>query len=232
MLSLVNQYIVTLDACVLLPMPLCDTLLRLAEEPAFYLSRWSQETLAEVHRNLTKEKWGYTQEQADRRVQAMRTAFEDAEVTGYESLVPLMTTMQTIRRSPCPRVLAAAVHSGSHAIVTENVKHFPPEALSRHGLELMTADEFLVNQFHLDPDNVIAKLGAQAQRRRSTLMNLLELLGNRNAKLRSTRDRQRRLLRSWPPRAMGGSLHPRRHRPVFVSPRDHDDAEWDRHRHA
>jgi hypothetical protein len=61
MLSLVNQYIVTLDACVLLPMPVCDTLLRLAEEPAFYVPRWSRETLDEVHRNLMREgEWNIT----------------------------------------------------------------------------------------------------------------------------------------------------------------------------
>jgi len=160
MLSLVNQYIVTLDACVLLPMPLCDTLLRLAEEPAFYLPRWSHETLDEVHRNLVK-KWGYTTEQADRRLSAMKAAFEDAEVTGYESLVPAMTNEPDDRH-----VLAAAVHCGSHAIVTENVKHFPPQSLDPYGIELMTADEFLVNQFHLDPGNVLAKLNAQAQKKR------------------------------------------------------------------
>jgi hypothetical protein len=173
MLSLVNQYIVTLDACVLLPMPLCDTLLRLAEEPAFYLPRWSQETLDEVHRNLIK-KWEYSIEQADRRVRAMRAAFEDAEVTGYESLVPVMTNHADDRH-----VVASAVHSGAHAIVTDNVKHFPAESLSPYGIELMTADDFLVNQFHLDADSVIAKLDAQAQKRRSTMMELLRLLGSR-----------------------------------------------------
>jgi len=35
-----NQYIAVLDTCVLAPMPLCDTLLRLAEDPAFYLPKW------------------------------------------------------------------------------------------------------------------------------------------------------------------------------------------------
>jgi len=171
MLSLVNQYIVTLDACVLLPMPLCDTLLRLAEEPAFYLPRWSDETLNEVHRNLSR-KWGHTVEQADRRISAMREAFEDAEVTGYECLVQAMTNDPSDRH-----VLAAAIHSGSHAIVTENVKHFPRESLNPYSIELMTADEFLVNQFHLDSDNVITKLEAQARKKRSTLKDLLGLLG-------------------------------------------------------
>ena len=163
MLSLVNRRIVTLDACVLLPMPLCDTLLRLAEEPAFYVPCWSQETLEEVRRNLIG-KWRYTAEQADRRVRAMREAFEDAEVTGYESLVPAMTNHPGDRH-----VVAAAVLAGADAIVSNNVKHFPRAALSPYGIELLTADEFLVRQFHLDADGVLAKLEAQAQKRRSTL---------------------------------------------------------------
>ena len=172
MLSLVNQYIVTLDACVLLPMPLADTLLRLAYEPAFYLPRWSHETLREVHRNLVK--WGYTTEQADRRLSKMREAFEDAEVTEYEHLVPAMTNEGDDRH-----VLAAAVYSGSHAIVTENVKHFPQGSLKPYGIELVTADEFLVNQFHLDSEGVIDKLNAQAQKNGRTLMDLLQLLSSR-----------------------------------------------------
>jgi hypothetical protein len=174
MLSLVNQYIVTLDACVLLPMPLCETLLRLAEEPAFYVPRWSQQTLEEIHRNLIK--WGHTVAQADRRVRAMRTAFEDAEVTGYESLIPAMTNDAGDRH-----VLAAAVHAGAHAIVSDNVRHFPPGALAPFGIELMTADDFLVNQFHLDADSVLIKLETQAQKIRSTSLDLLRRLGTRGA---------------------------------------------------
>lgn len=173
MLSLVNQYIVALDACVLLPMPLCDTLLRLAEEPAFYVPRWSEETLREVHRNLIG-KFGYSADQADRRIRAMTTAFEDAEVTGYESLMPAMTNHAGDRH-----VLAAAVHAGAHAIVSDNVKHFPAESLSPYGIELMTADVFLVNQYHLDPDSVLTKLEAQARKVRRTVVDLLRLLGKR-----------------------------------------------------
>jgi predicted nucleic acid-binding protein len=157
---------------VLLPMPLCDTLLRLAEEPAFYLPRWSRETLDEIHRNLI-EKWEHSRERADRRIRAMRGAFEDAEVTGYESLIPVITNHQKDRH-----VLAAAVHCRAHAIVSNNAKDFPAEALAPYHIELMTADEFLVNQFHLDPDGVIEKLHAQAQKRRTTIMRICELLSD------------------------------------------------------
>jgi hypothetical protein len=41
-----------LDACVLIPMPLADTLLRMAEEPRLYLPKWSQTIMNEVTRNL------------------------------------------------------------------------------------------------------------------------------------------------------------------------------------
>jgi hypothetical protein len=43
-----NEYAALLDACVLVPMCLCDTLLRLAEEPAMYRPLWSNEILQEV----------------------------------------------------------------------------------------------------------------------------------------------------------------------------------------
>ena len=37
MIALSSQYTVVPDTCVLVPMPLCDTLLRLAEEPVLYV---------------------------------------------------------------------------------------------------------------------------------------------------------------------------------------------------
>ena len=86
----INQYIAVLDACVLAPMPLADTLLRLAEKPAFYVPRWSGEILNEVANTLAK--FGCSSEQIKRRIAAMEAAFEDALITGYEDLVPAMKT--------------------------------------------------------------------------------------------------------------------------------------------
>jgi len=37
-----------LDACVLIPMPLADTLLRLAAGPRLYLPKWIERIMAEV----------------------------------------------------------------------------------------------------------------------------------------------------------------------------------------
>jgi hypothetical protein len=43
-----NNYSAVLDACVLVPMALCDLLLRMAEEPAMYCPLWSDQILTEM----------------------------------------------------------------------------------------------------------------------------------------------------------------------------------------
>lgn len=53
---------VILDTCVLVPISLCDTLLRLAES-GLYLPRWSSETRTELEHALTS-KIGLTQEKS------------------------------------------------------------------------------------------------------------------------------------------------------------------------
>jgi hypothetical protein len=55
-------------------------------------------------------------------------------------------------------VLAAAVICGAHAIASDNIRHFPKEALAPYVLECLTADEFMRRQYHLDPDAFISVL--------------------------------------------------------------------------
>jgi hypothetical protein len=47
-----NDHSTVLDACVLVPMALCDLLLRLAEEPAMYRPVWSEQILTEMAKAL------------------------------------------------------------------------------------------------------------------------------------------------------------------------------------
>src|ERR1700722_15265240 len=84
-----NSFVAVLDTCVLAPMPVADTLLRLAEEPCFYLPRWSPHILDELRRTLIG-KFGYTDQQADRRLNVMRDFFPEALVGDYEDLIPSM----------------------------------------------------------------------------------------------------------------------------------------------
>jgi predicted nucleic acid-binding protein len=164
-----DPYIAVLDTCVLAPMPLCDTLLRLAEDPAFYIPKWSDDILRELRSTL--QRMGYTPAQAGRRVTAMETAFEDASIIGYECLAASMTNDQKDRH-----VLAAAVHCGAHAIVTANVKHFPPESVKPHNIDVLTPDDFLLQQFRLNQDLLTEKVTAQAVTRGVSLADLLARL--------------------------------------------------------
>jgi len=163
----ISEYAAVLDTCVLAPMPVADTLLRLAEEPAFYIPKWSGHIFDELRRTLLG-KWGFSQAQVDRRISAMATWFPEAMVTGYEDLIASMTNDLKDRH-----VLAAAVKAGSHAIVTNNVRHFPKESLAPYGLDCLTADEFLTHQYHLNPDAFIGVLEEQARDQKKTLHQLL-----------------------------------------------------------
>ncbi len=164
-----NQYIAVLDTCVLAPMPLCDTLLRLAEDPAFYIPRWSDDILRELRSTL--QRMGYTPAQAGRRITAMETAFEDAKVTGHGRLATSMTNDPKDRH-----VLAAAVRCGAHAVITDNVRHFPPESVRAYDLDVLTPDDFLVHQFHLNEELLREKIAAQAVAREVSLDNLVARL--------------------------------------------------------
>lgn len=167
MIALGNQYIAVLDACVLAPMPLCDTLLRLAEDPAFYIPRWTDNILRKLRSTLLR--MGYTEAQAQRRITAMDTAFDDAKVTGYEDLVGFMTNDSKDRH-----VLAAAVRCGAHAIITANVRHFTPASVTPYDIDVVTPDDFLVHQFHLNEELLREKLAAQAFARGVGLAALLD----------------------------------------------------------
>jgi hypothetical protein len=153
-----NEYAAVLDACVLVPMPLCDTLLRLAEDPAMYRPLWNDAILAEVGTTL-KEDLGLTPEQVERRLRCMRNAFPEASITIPDELCGALVGIPDANDR---HVLAAAIQGHAHAIVTRNVKHFPEPCLQSYNVLCQTPDDFLMHQFHLNPLQVLEKLDAQA----------------------------------------------------------------------
>jgi predicted nucleic acid-binding protein len=143
---------VVLDACVLYPFTVRDTLL-LAAEAAFFQVYWTDEILDEARRNLVANNL-MTDEKAAKLVATMKRAFPEATVSGYEPLIASMESHEKDRH-----VVAAAVKAGAQVIVTDNLRDFRklPE-----GLEAQSADEFLSNLFDLDPDSFVALLRRQA----------------------------------------------------------------------
>lgn len=146
-----------LDACVLIPMPVADTLLRLAESPRLYRPRWTERIMGEVTRNLIKQ-FNLSEGQTKYREGELRKHFPDAWVQEYEPLIPAMTNDAGDRH-----VLAAAVRSNADVIVTYNRKHFPASALETHGIECLGPSSFLRQMYELSPGLVVKKLHEQAE---------------------------------------------------------------------
>src|ERR1700683_5594329 len=120
MISPVNEFSALLDTCTLLPISLCDLLLRLAEEPAMYRPRWSLQILEELERNLQSPPFNLTPEKANYRIACMESSFPEALITGYEPLIDGMQNNENDRH-----VLAAGVCGKVDAIVTLNSRDFP-----------------------------------------------------------------------------------------------------------
>lgn len=116
----------------------------MAEQSLFEV-RWSAEILNETRRALVT-KLGIDPARADRRIQAMRSAFPEAEVAGYEGL------QDGLECDPKDwHVLAAAITAGAQSLVTLNLKDFPPEACEPHGVATRDPDFFLLD-LYLDDD--------------------------------------------------------------------------------
>ena len=146
-----------LDACVLYPLPLRDTLLRAAQQN-LYTVRWSQRILDEVARNLVKDRRA-TPKQARNLTDVMVRAFADAEVpeAASASLEPAMLNEPADRH-----VLAAAAASDAAAIVTSNLRHFTAAACEPFGIEVVHPDAFLCELHERAPAKIRIALTEQA----------------------------------------------------------------------
>jgi predicted nucleic acid-binding protein len=169
-----NEDRALLDACVLAPMPLCDTLLRCAVEPSLYRPLWSDLILGEVGAAL--ERMGYSPRQRERRLQTMADYFPEAKVEYPSQLAP---TLLCIPDEQDRHVLAAAIYGHADRIVTFNEKHFPEECLGQYGILRQHPDDFLVRKFHSGPVEVMEKIDSQAmairQPRESIVSRLRDL---------------------------------------------------------
>lgn len=161
---------VVVDANVLFPFTLRDTILRAAAQGYFQIY-WSEQILEEARRSLV-ETGATTEEQAERLMATMRRAFPEATVRGHEPLVDAMPNDPKDRH-----VAAAAIKAGAQLIVTLNLKDFSslPE-----GVAVQSPDDFLESLFDLDPEGmaeVITRQAAALKRPERTVDEILAALG-------------------------------------------------------
>lgn len=149
--SVAVQSEAVLDANVLLPFTLRDTLLRIAAEGIFQL-RWSDQILDEMDRNLVD--MGFmSSEKGARLRRKMVTYFPESGVSNYQSL------LSGLHGDPKDRhVVAAALKSRAGVIVTANLRDFVPLP---EGLVAMSPDQFLSDLFESEVLKVTSKSPGQ-----------------------------------------------------------------------
>jgi hypothetical protein len=154
------RYTALLDACVLFPVAVCDSLLSVAET-ALFAPKWTTRIEDEWTHSL-EQKTGKPPGSFNKRRNAMREAVPDWEVPelAWAAVAPCL-------KLPDPHdvhVLAAAIAGHADCIVTSNLRDFPSELLAPFGIEAIHPDEFLVAQLDLDPIAVLAAFKAQRRR--------------------------------------------------------------------
>ena len=164
---------VVLDANVLFPALLRDTLLRAAEHGLLHV-HWSNEVMQELERNLITT-GAMNDERATNLVRSMNSAFPDASVRGYEHHLPLMRNEAKDRH-----VAAAAVHADAALIVTFNLRDFRdlPD-----GIRAIEPTALLCRLLDDHPTSVVALLREQAAFLKRPPSTLHELLNHMNTYL-------------------------------------------------
>ncbi len=157
------RYTVLLDACVLLPICVCDALLSVAAT-GIYAAKWTRKIDEEWTRNLESEK-GKPKGFFGDRCEQMHLACPDWEVS-ESAWLPLEKSLSL----PDPddqHVLAAAISGHADCIVTFNLRDFPDSTVSSFGIEVLHPDEFLIAQIELDPLRVLTAFKKMRDRLRN-----------------------------------------------------------------
>ncbi len=165
------RYAVLLDACVLVPVALADTLLRTAERE-LYRPLWSGRILAEAADAVVEIHPDISPEQIKKRFADMEDAFEDARVDGWEDLEDTVTLPDPDDR----HVVAAALRGRADAIVTANIRHYPVDILGPLNIEVIHPDDFLLDQLDLAPRIVLEVLREQAAHTRRPPLTPVDLI--------------------------------------------------------
>ena len=152
MTPIADRPVVVLDANVLFPFRTRDILLRF-HHAGLFQARWTARILDEWTRSLLGWKPHLERSVRSQR-RAMDKHFDDAPVTGYESLVEALDLPDAGDR----HVLAAAIRCGAQYVVTDNLADFPDEVLARFDIEAIAADAFLSQIVELYPSEALAVL--------------------------------------------------------------------------
>jgi predicted nucleic acid-binding protein len=134
---------VFIDTCVLFPTLTRELLIGFARAQMFE-PLWSVEVLGEWRGvAITTKKY-----QPDPEIERLVEAFPSALVA-YVPETLLRLSLPDLNDVP---ILAAAIDGGADELLTFNSRDFPSRTLARHAIIRRHPDEFLLEQFQLEPD--------------------------------------------------------------------------------
>lgn len=166
-----SRFLAVLDANVLYPAPLRDFLLSLADL-GLYKPKWTNEIQDEWIRKVLLNRPDLKKPQLEKTRIAMDSAFPDATITNYESLIKGLSLPDKNDR----HVLAAAIRVKADVIVTANLKDFPPAYLKTFDIDVQHPDEFITNLINLDKTKSLEALDNQVKRLKNPPKTMDEVL--------------------------------------------------------
>lgn len=162
---------VVIDACVLANIAVCDLFLRLAEKPRLFIPKWSQEILNETQ-GVQLNKLGWPVNLVDSWRREIERCFPDAQVDGYQHLIPYLQNDPKDRH-----VLAAAISAGASVVVTFNLKDFRSDLLAPWKVEAIHPQDYLLTLYFMSPEIVVQRLNDIARKRNKEMIDLVLMLG-------------------------------------------------------
>lgn len=146
-----------MDACVLAPLVLRETLFAAARQ-GLLQPRWSSRIEEEWRRAAGRESRGLSEAEIAGDLALARAAFPNALAQGWEALEgPLHLPDWEDRH-----VLAAAIAAQAEVLVTDNLRDFPRRRLAEHGVRPIGGDAFLCELAEAEPEKMAAALAALA----------------------------------------------------------------------
>lgn len=172
------RFTCVIDTNVIYPIEIRDLLLWFAHFD-LYTPKWSKHIFDEWEK-VMKEK-GVDDAEIQKRINNVNEAFPDAFVNNYESLIESLDLPDSKDR----HVLAAAIKTNANIIVTNNIKDFPADYLSKFGLSAKSADDFLTDIVDLNHEAAVEAFKTLVLHRRNPDLDeyqVLDILRNRGLK--------------------------------------------------
>lgn len=177
-----------LDTNVIYPLISRDLLFWFAHYD-LYTPKWSKHIFDEWEGVMIRK--GLTQDEAKKRMAVANSAFPDALVKNYEFLTPTLNLPDQKDR----HVVAAAIKSNSNYIVTNNLKGFPKAIVDTFEIEVIAADDFLVEIIYLNNEQAISAFKKMVVNRKNPKMDEFEILNQlRKCELTKTADFLHRMI--------------------------------------